>query len=134
MASVPNEVDGWRHDPAEEMKSRMTNRQPTDNLHRRLSRRYWLLLCAAVASMLVGVVLVPALRHLGSIPGVAAITGTTSFLGCIIAALILSRCPFCGWPLYLTKTRSGIPWHHPWLQKVCSRCQRDLTKPIETPE
>lgn len=109
----------------------MADRDPAESPHRRLSRRFWFLLGAALACMVLGIILVPVFRSIEStiLQAVSSLFGLSGFLGCIIAALVLSRCPGCGWPLYLTKTRWGVPWNHPWLDKVCSRCQRDLTRP-----
>lgn len=108
----------------------MTDAILAEGPHRRLSRRFFLLLGSAVACMVLGIALVPVFRSLEilSLQIVAALLAIPGFLSCIIAALVLSRCPDCGWPLYFTKTRWGIPWNHPWLDKVCSSCHRDLTK------
>ena len=60
-----------------------------------------------------------------------AMLGMLSFGACAVIAMLKSRCPYCGWVLYLSQTAFGIPWAHPWVDKVCSACKRDLTKRLD---
>ncbi len=63
--------------------------------------------------------------------GLIVATGALFAFGVSLTAVVLTRCPNCGWLLTMTQTKAGVPCSHPWVDKVCSNCKRDLMEPVD---
>lgn len=94
----------------------------------RIARRIFFLVALSVVSFLI-------LANLGALfpPAKAlaiaiSLLALASFAACAVTVMVKTRCPHCGWSLSLTKTKLGMPWSHPWPDKVCSNCRRDPAK------
>ena len=106
----------------------MARRDATEGPYRRIAIRHWSLIAAGVASFGLGVLVAGQLPHSERLRIFAVLTGMLFFGGFVISAMVITRCPYCRWMLYLTQTKWG-PWSHPWPDRICSNCKRDLAKP-----
>jgi hypothetical protein len=66
------------------------------------------------------------------LPWITALTGSSVlglliFAGHGIAAIFLFLCPNCDFSLFKSEGKF-LPYHHPWPNRICSRCGADHTK------
>lgn len=103
--------------------------KPQDSHYTQIRRRFCRRILAGLA-VLALVALIGAALGDSKWNIVTIFVGGPVAFGFFMAAQLGANCPYCGWMLTLNFNPRGFHTNAAGLQKICSHCKRDLTKPF----